>query len=177
MRRPGESEGPTLRGRAVTLRPLAPEDVDRVVAIRLEPGVLRWWGPPDAESLRRQAAGDCEERAFAIEADGELVGLIQCGEETDPDYRHASIDILLAERAQRRGLGTDAIRTLARYLLDERGHHRLTIDPAAGNAAAIRAYEKVGFRPVGVMRSYWRGPDGAWHDTLLMDLLADELEA
>jgi aminoglycoside 6'-N-acetyltransferase len=66
---------------------------------------------------------------------------------------------------------------LARYLIEERGHHRLTIDPAADNAAAIRAYEKVGFRPVGRMRSYERGPDGTWHDGLLMDLLADELIA
>jgi L-amino acid N-acyltransferase YncA len=41
--------------------------------------------------------------------------------------------------------------------------------------AAIRAYEKVGFRRVGVMRSYERGPDGSWHDNLLMDLLAGEL--
>jgi len=56
-----------------------------------------------------------------------------------------------------------------------RGHHRLTIDPAADNLAAIRAYEKVGFRTVGVMREYWRAPDGTWHDGLLMDLPAAEL--
>jgi ribosomal protein S18 acetylase RimI-like enzyme len=43
---------------------------------------------------------------------------------------------------------------------------------AAVNAAAIRAYEKVGFRTVGVMREYWRSPDGSWRDGLLMDLLA-----
>ena len=49
------------------------------------------------------------------------------------------------------------------------------IDPAADNVAAIRAYEKVGFRPVGVMRQYERLPGGEWHDGLLMDLLADEL--
>jgi aminoglycoside 6'-N-acetyltransferase len=63
-----------------------------------------------------------------------------------------------------------------RYLIDERGHHRLTIDPAADNAEAIRAYEKVGFRPVGVLREYWRAPGGAWRDGLLMDLLASELD-
>ena len=40
---------------------------------------------------------------------------------------------------------------------------------------AIRAYGKVGFRPVGAMRRYERGPDGTFHDGLLMDLLADEL--
>jgi hypothetical protein len=43
------------------------------------------------------------------------------------------------------------------------------------NAAAIRAYEKVGFRAVGVMRQYERDVDGGgWHDGLLMELLAEE---
>jgi aminoglycoside 6'-N-acetyltransferase len=58
----------------------------------------------------------------------------------------------------------------------ECGNHRFTIDPAAHNIAAIRAYEKVGFRPVGIMRKYERAPDGTWHDGLLIDLLADELD-
>jgi aminoglycoside 6'-N-acetyltransferase len=56
------------------------------------------------------------------------------------------------------------------------GHHRLTIDPAAANRNAIRAYESVGFKPVGLMRKYERGRDGTWHDGLLMDLLAEEFE-
>ena len=43
------------------------------------------------------------------------------------------------------------------------------------NAAAIRCYSKVGFRPVGIMRQAERGNDGSWHDCLLMDLLADEI--
>jgi L-amino acid N-acyltransferase YncA len=64
---------------------------------------------------------------------------------------------------------------VARYLIEEREHHRLTIDPAADNAAAIRCYEKVGFRSGGVMRRYEQGPDGTWHDGLLMELLAEDL--
>ncbi len=104
-----------------------------------------------------------------------VVGQVQWGEETDPDYRHASIDIYLDPAVHGRGLGTDAVRTLARYLVTERGHHRVVIDPAADNTAAIRCYAKVGFRPVGIMRRYERGADGTWHDGLLMDLLADEL--
>ena len=73
-------------------------------------------------------------------------------------------------------IDTDAVRTLTRYLIAERGHHRLTIDPAADNATAIRAYKKVGFRTVGVMREYWRSPDGKWQDGLLMDLLSREFD-
>ncbi len=74
-----------------------------------------------------------------------------------------------------RGLGADAVRTLARHLIHDRGHHRLAIDPAVDNVKAIRTYERVGFRQVGVMRAYERGADGSWHDGLLMDLLADDL--
>ena len=173
----GPVERPALlRGRNVVLRPLRAYDVERVAGIQAEPGVARWWGPPDEAELRRQADGSDDEKAFAIEREGELVGFIQYHEENEPDFRHAGIDVFLAGRAQGQGLGTDAVRTLARYLIDERGHHRLTIDPAADNAAAIRTYEKVGFRAVGVMREYWRSPDGTWRDGLLMDLLAREFD-
>ena len=167
---------PTLRGRQVVLRPLRVDDVAGVAEIQSEPGVARWWGLPDEAELRRLAEGSGDEKGFVIESDGALVGLIQYYEEDEPDFRHAAIDVFLTERAQGRGLGPDAVRTLARYLIDERGHHRLTIDPAAENAPAIRAYEKVGFRPVGVMRDYWRALDGTWRDGLLMDLLARELD-
>ena len=55
----------------------------------------------------------------------------------------------------------------------ERGHHRITVDPATSNAAAIRAYEKAGFARVGVMRRYERDyAGGDWHDGLLMELVA-----
>ncbi len=173
----GRADLPTLlRGRNVVLRPLRGEDVERVAEIQTEPGVARWWGPPNKAELRQQADGSDDEKALAIERKSELVGLIQFHEENEPDFRHAGIDVFLADQAQGHGLGTDAVRTLARYLIDEREHHRLTIDPAADNAAAIRAYEKVGFRAVGVMREYWRSPDGTWRDGLLMDLLAREFD-
>jgi aminoglycoside 6'-N-acetyltransferase len=62
-----------------------------------------------------------------------------------------------------------------RHLFEDLGHHRITIDPALTNERAIRAYQKVGFRPIGVGRAYEKGPDGTFHDNLLMDLLAGEL--
>jgi aminoglycoside 6'-N-acetyltransferase len=165
----------TLKGERVLLRPLTLDDVPALHEIQAQPGVARWWGEPTEEDLREKADGTEGVVAFAIELDGDLIGLIQYHEEEDPMYRHAGIDLFLSEQAEGQGLGTDAVRTLARYLIRERGHHRITIDPAADNTAAIRAYEKVGFRPVGVMRQYERLPGGDWHDGLLMDLLGDEI--
>jgi aminoglycoside 6'-N-acetyltransferase len=64
---------------------------------------------------------------------------------------------------------------MERHLIEDRGHHRLTIDPAAQNGRAIRCYEQAGFKRVGRLREYWRDPDGVWRDGLLLDLLAKEL--
>jgi aminoglycoside 6'-N-acetyltransferase len=114
---------------------------------------------------------------FAIVVEGEIRGMVQYEEEDTPPYRHASIDIFVDPAVHRRGIGRDAVRTVARHLITDVGHHRIDIDPAADNVAAIRCYESVGFRPVGIMRKYERDVDGnGWHDGLLMDLLADELD-
>jgi aminoglycoside 6'-N-acetyltransferase len=164
-----------LRGDRVVLRPLTEADLPALAAIQAQPSVAARWGEPNDADLRAKQDGTEGVVAYAIELEGDVVGLIEYQEEDDPMYRRAGIDIFLSEDVQGRGLGTDAVRTLSRYLVHDRGHHRLTIDPAADNVAAIRAYEKVGFRPVGVMRRYERLPGGDWHDGLLMDLLADEL--
>jgi aminoglycoside 6'-N-acetyltransferase len=165
-----------LTGPRLVLRPGTRHDAEALHAIRSQPDVVRWWRSPDpVDVIAAELAGGGDETVLVIEVGGAVAGAIQYFEETEPDYRHAAIDIYLAAEHQRQGLGPEAIRVLATYLVDTLGHHRLTIDPAVDNAAAIRAYERVGFRPVGVMRRYERGADGSWHDALLMDLLADEL--
>jgi aminoglycoside 6'-N-acetyltransferase len=166
----------TLYGARVRLRPATASDIPELARIRATPEVhQRWRGGEDMVSAVADDLADPEADTFVIEYADRVVGAIQWHAETEPDYRHAGMDIYLDPAVHGRGLGADAVRTLARYLIVDHGYHRLVIDPAADNAAAIRCYGKVGFRPVGVMRRYERGPDGTWHDGLLMDLLADEL--
>jgi len=145
-------------------------------AILAEPSVSRWWGEPDPVTvIEDDLRGSGSSALLVVEVGGQVAGGIQYHEEADPMYRHAGIDIYLGSHFQGRGVGREAVALLARYLFEQRGHHRITIDPAAANAQAIRSYTKVGFRPVGVMRQYERGGDGRFHDGLLMDLLRDEL--
>ncbi len=167
-----------LAGDLVRLRPASRADVPALARIRATPEVYEYWrGGDDLVAAVEQDLAEPGVRAYVIEHEGAVVGWIQCEAEEDPEYRHASIDVYLDPAVRGQGLGPDAVRTLARHLVAEHGHHRITIDPAARNTAAIRAYAKVGFKPVGVLRRYERAADGTWQDGLLMDLLADELTA
>lgn len=104
-----------------------------------------------------------------------MVGFVQWYQESDPDYRHAGLDLFLDPSVHGRGLGTEVVLVVCAHLVDDHGFHRIVIDPEATNAAAIACYRKVGFRDVGIMREYSRGADGVWRDGLSMDLLAREL--
>jgi aminoglycoside 6'-N-acetyltransferase len=157
----------------MVLRPITQGDEPSLRRIHCTPEVSRWWDLPE-EGF--PWTDDPESTRMTIEVDGAVGGLIQFCEELTPKYRHAAIDLFLDPALHGRGLGSEAVRRVVRHLFDERGHHRITIDPAAANVSAIRAYEKVGFKRVGIMRHYERDVGGEnWHDGLLMELLIGEM--
>lgn len=160
---------PALGGAHVTLRPTAADDVATLLAILSEPEVALWWRRTEWERVDEKDAV-----VFSIVLRGAVVGCIQYTEETDPDYRSAAVDVFVSAAVHGRGVGSDAMRTLIAWLIDVRRHHRFTVDPAVANARAVHVYEKLGFRPVGVLRRYERVEDGVWRDALLMELLAEE---
>jgi aminoglycoside 6'-N-acetyltransferase len=158
-----------LRGDQVVLRPICAGDVAALRRIHATAEVSAWWGAMDDGF---PLTDEPEATRFAIYADDTVVGMIQFGEEPEPEFRHAWIDVFLDPASHGQGLGSDAIRALVRHLQTELGHHRVTIDPAVDNVAAVRCYEKAGFEPVGVMRRAWRDPEGKWRDVLFMELVS-----
>lgn len=154
-----------IRGERVVLRPATAADAPTIDAVLATPEAARWWD--DQSAVDRIGRPDVP--VLTIELDGAVIGFLQYEEEDDPDYRSAGLDLALHPDHHGQGLGTDAVRAVVAWLVGERGHHRITIDPAADNAAAIACYRKAGFREVGVMRRYERSRDGTWHDGLLME--------
>lgn len=162
-----------LHGTDVVLRPLQEGDSPALVALAATPKVARWWLPVDGDELPRARP---DGHAFTVVLDGAVAGLIEYAEAVDARHRRADVDLFLDPRLHGRGLGGDAVRTLARYLFDVHQHHRLAAEPAVANASAIRCLEKVGFRRVGVLRRHehnW-ATDGH-RDALLLDLLPEDL--
>ncbi|MEH3054352.1 MAG: GNAT family protein [Patulibacter minatonensis] len=161
---------PTLSCGELVIRPSRAADVAPVTELLRHPAVAEWWGENTPASVAEELVG-----AFTIEVAGQVAGTLHCHEEREPTYPSVAFDIALDSALHGRGLG----RRVLRMAIDEfarRGHHRFTIDPAVANQAAISCYRAVGFKPVGILRSCERAPDGSWRDGLLMDLLSWELD-
>jgi aminoglycoside 6'-N-acetyltransferase len=154
------------------LRPLRQEDLAPLDAIVREPEVARFWTSPARDLL----ASGAETTVLAVERrdTGETIGAIQYDEAKDDEYPRAGIDLFLSSRAHGQGLGQEALRAVVKHLFEVGRHHRITIDPLVANVRAVRCYERVGFRHVGVMRRYQRMSDGRYEDGALMELLADD---
>jgi len=93
----------------------------------------------------------------------------------DRDNRTATLGIFIGERDCRgQGLGTEAVRTLCRFAFEEMDLRKIRLDTQAGNEAALKAYERVGFRREGLLRQeFYRR--GRALDVVRMGLLRDEL--
>jgi aminoglycoside 6'-N-acetyltransferase len=136
-----------LRGEHTSLRPATDADLALLVGWFADPGVYAHWdGAPKArEEVVAEGYTGSDRPAtgpFIVEAAGAPVGSLQCC----PDgAASGGIDLFLVPAARGRGLGPDAARALVRYLLEARGWRRVTVDPAADNARALRAWARAGF--------------------------------
>src|SRR4029078_2794252 len=84
-----------LDGRRVHLAQAESPDEAGFLAILTDPTVDAWWQSDVPAADAREKVTQAEIAVWTIEADGAVVGLIQADEETEPQYRHASIDIVL----------------------------------------------------------------------------------
>jgi aminoglycoside 6'-N-acetyltransferase len=135
-----------IRGERIFLRPATDDDLDLLVEWLAEPEVYRWW---EGRPLSREEVADMytgrrrpEVEPFVVEADGVPVGYLQFWQGTE---NSGGMDMFLVPEARGRGLGPDAARAAASFLLDQRGWTEVTVDPVVDNLRAIRAFERAGF--------------------------------
>lgn len=136
-----------LRGDQTTVRVATVEDADLLASWYADPEVARFWDwkiYTREQIIQRLARPHVD--AYIVEADGEPVGYLQAwfGETADV----GGLDMFLIPSARGRGLGSDAARAVARYLLDEAGRTRVTVDPYVWNERAVRGWRNAGFRPI-----------------------------
>lgn len=101
------------------------------------------------------AANDRSEAMFTIfvRATGQPIGNVGL-HEIDNINGTANFGIVIGEKsAWNQGFGTEATRLMVEYGFDVLGLQNIMLEVYAINTGGIRAYEKAGFRKVGVRRS------------------------
>lgn len=124
----------------------------------------------------KRAMAHPEEYFFAIHErrGGRFVGTLRLFG-IDWRTRKAEIGIMIGDRkVWGRGLGTDAVSTIAAYTFDTLGLERLHAGTPAPNAGMTRAFLKVGFKIEGRLRRHVR-LGSRTVDRILFGLLAREL--
>ncbi len=144
--------------------------------------MLRGTFPTTVESqrdfYRHVTSGSDSDLVLAVIArDGDVhVGNIGL-HRIDWQSRYAEYGVVIGERAVwGRGIGTEATRLLCRHGFDRLNLHRIWLGVFAAHAAAIRMYERIGFKVEGTLREEILR-DGRYHDKLIMGLLAGELKS
>ena len=142
------------------------EDFPLVRQWLLEPHVSRWWhDDPDEtdypagtlEEWRKAIVGEDPTDMFMIELDGRPIGTIQSYRvDAYPDYMAElgelpepafSLDLFIGDSELiGRGHGPALIRAFLPIAFDRYKVDYAVIGPSTSNTAAIRSYEKVGFR-------------------------------
>jgi aminoglycoside 6'-N-acetyltransferase len=162
---------PTLAGERMILRPPAAEDASALLGILGEPEVSRWWVGYTPQRISDEILEPGN--ALVMQIDGQCAGAIFLYPNDDPEYLHVVIHLFLGAKWYGHRYGAEALALVIAHLATL-GHHRFTLDPNIHNAPAIRSYERLGFRRVGVLREYQLRPDGSHEDGLLMDLVLND---
>jgi RimJ/RimL family protein N-acetyltransferase len=151
---------PELSGSKARLRPWRPDDADAVLAACQDPEIQRWTTVPSPYTRQDAVAyvtavapqaWDDGGAVFAVEdaATGELAGSIGAHGMSDGV---AHVGYWTAPAARGKGLTSDALRTLARWFLGERGAARVELVVEPANTASVRVAEAAGFTAEGVLR-------------------------
>ena len=124
-----------------------------------------------SENIGPGSVGYCVERR----SDGVLAGHVALFGANGKD-RAATLGIVMGPEFQSQGLGSQACQLMVDYGFAELGLNRIGLQVYAFNDRAIAAYHKAGFVEEGRIRQYVFH-DGAFHDEVLMGILASEWRA
>lgn len=88
--------------------------------------------------------------------------------------RSAEFSILIGSPQDRgKGIGREATHYMLRHAFEDRGLHRIYLSVLQENTAALKLYEKIGFKKEGVKRQDIF-KNGQFHDVVIMAMLQSE---
>lgn len=170
-----------LMGERIRLDPLERADLERSRRWVNDAGIRRFLlrvlpvSSTDQNSWYEEILHNPGKLVFAIRLQGDDTHVGNTGfYSIDWIHRRGEFWILIGEPdARRRGIGFEALTLMCRYGFEELNLNRIYLHVGADNEAAIRLYQKWGFRREGILRSHYY-INGKYTDVLVMGTLKDD---
>jgi len=157
----------------LALRPLERQDLRFVHELNNDAKIMRYWFEEPYETFSelsqlydRHVHDQRERRFVAVDAQGELVGLVELIE-LDYIHRRGEFQIIIAPQCQGRGYAGQATRLAIKYAFNVLNMRKLYLIVDTTNAAAIHVYEKCGFQHEAELKEEFFG-NGAYHNAYRM---------
>ena len=170
-----------IKGRIVTLRQMSKSDMQLICDMfndpELENLVVGWAFPMSLDQQTQwfeKHINDNRNFRFIIETPQD--GAIGIATLTDIDWknRRATHGIKLAHVERKtKGIATDAVMAIMRYVFDELGLHRLDGSWFDSNIPSKNLYTKCGWKEEGVKREYVY-KRGEWRDLTIVGILESD---
>jgi ribosomal-protein-alanine N-acetyltransferase len=179
----------TCPGVKVYIRPLAAEDVQRQLTLRVaNREFMRPYDPvqpdhfftlPGQEAYVRLAIQQwMEDRAFGFgvfeSATDELVGRVALSNVVRGAWQNATLGYWIAGDKNGLGFGTEAVRLATSFAFQNAGLHRVQAAIMPRNVRSIRVIEKAGYRFEGESERYL-SINGVWEDHRIYALTSEEI--
>jgi diamine N-acetyltransferase len=134
----------------VSLRPIVDANREAVEALAVSPAQRRFVSGVRESMLEAASEPDARALCWAIYSDESPVGFVMIADEVDsPDYiAHYLWKLLIDERYQRRGFGTETLGLLVDYFRG-RGVDAMWTSAVPGNGSPLAFYERYGFERTG----------------------------
>lgn len=172
-----------LRGKSVVLRPPGPNDQACLTQLRNNVATqTALMALPRANTVRRVndwIEGILSDPASLLFAIAEVptdvcLGFVQL-RRMDFVHGHGELGICLEPAARGRNLADEAIRLLEQHALQVFRIRKVTLQVLADNHAALRCYQRCGYREVGTLQKHFYHAQ-AYHDVRILEhLLAADL--
>ena len=171
-----------LAGPNVVLREFRADDLDDALSVVGDDEVTRWlsFDSRDRDATRQMLAAAIERArltprpeyylALTLAADDRVIGFGRLG---PTGVRAAKLGYALRAGVWGHGYATEAARLLTGFAFGPLGLHRVSAAIGPDNDASIAVVKRLGFSYEGRLRDHvFTG--GAWRDSLLYSVLADE---
>lgn len=161
----------------IRLRAVEPEDWEFMFTAEQDSEAAEYsaqTAPMSKEMLRQYAltydadpfrAGQL--RLIAETEDGYPVGLADFFD-ISAIHSRAECGICISSEFRGKGYGKETLSAMKRFAKDNMGLQQLTATVAEDNAAALAAFQSVGFSPTGFRPKWWRTATG-FHDVIILN--------